>query len=116
MKKNLLYRAAALGALPLLLAACSQQDNEPINVEGELVPLEISVSADTRTIIDGSTLPDLTSFGIFGVTQETGELQEDIERARDKIADLDEAARKYGGVGDDEWKSFKQKIQQEEWD
>ena len=41
-------------------------------------------------------------------------LQEDIERARDKIADLDEAARKYGGVGDDEWKSFKQKIQQEE--
>lgn len=79
MKKNLLYRAVALGALPLLLAACSQQDNEPINMEGELVPLEISVSADTRTIIDGSTLPDLTSFGIFGVTQETGELQEDIE-------------------------------------
>ena len=79
MKKNLLYRAAALCALPLLLAACSQQDNEPINVEGELVPLEISVSADTRTIIDGSTLPDLTNFGIFGITQETGELQEDIE-------------------------------------
>ena len=79
MKKNFLYRAAALYALPLLLAACSQQDNEPINVEGELVPLEISVSADTRTIIDGSTLPDLTNFGIFGITQETGELQEDIE-------------------------------------
>lgn len=79
MKKNLLYRAVALGALPLLLAACSQQDNEPMNVEDGLVPLEISVSADTRTIIDGSTLPDLTSFGIFGVTQETGELQEDIE-------------------------------------
>ena len=79
MKKNLLYRAAALCALPLLLAACSQQDNEPINVEGELVPLEISVSADTRTIIDGSTLPDLTNFGIFGITQEKGELQEDIE-------------------------------------
>ena len=79
MKKNLLYWAVALCALPLLLAACSQQDNEPINVEGELVPLEISVSADTRTIIDSSTLPDLTSFGIFGVTQETGELQEDIE-------------------------------------
>lgn len=41
-------------------------------------------------------------------------LQEDIERTRDKIAVLDDAARKYGGVGDDEWNSLKQTIQQEE--
>lgn len=79
MKKNILYRAAALGALPLLLAACSQQDNEPVNISSELVPLEVSVGVDTRDIIQGSTLPDLSNFGIFGVTQETGELQEDIE-------------------------------------
>ena len=79
MKKNLLYRAAVLCALPLLLAACSQQDNEPMNLEEGRVPLEISVSTGTRTIVDGTTLPDLASFGIFGVTQATGELQEDIE-------------------------------------
>lgn len=79
MKKNLLYRAAAFCALPLLLAACSQQDNEPMNLEEGRVPLEISVSTDTRTIINGTTLPDLTNFGIFGVTQATGKLQEDIE-------------------------------------
>lgn len=79
MKKNLLYRAVALVALPLLLAACSQQDNEPMNISSEQASLEISVGVDTREIIQGSTLPDLSSFGIFGVTQETGELQEDIE-------------------------------------
>lgn len=79
MKKNILYRAAALGALPLLLAACSQQDNEPVNISSELVPLEVSVGVDTRDIIQGSTLPDLSNFGIFGVTQETGELQGDID-------------------------------------
>lgn len=79
MRKNLLYRAAALGALPFLFVACSKQDNEPMDMEAERVPLEISISADTRTIIEGSTLPDLTSFGIFGVTEETEALQEDIE-------------------------------------
>ena len=79
MKKNILYRAAALGALSFLLAACSQQDNEPMNISSELVPLEVSVGVNTRDIIQGSTLPDLSNFGIFGVTQETGELQEDID-------------------------------------
>lgn len=79
MKKNILYRAAALGTLSFLLAASSQQDNEPMNISSELVPLEVSVGVNTRDIIQGSTLPDLSNFGIFGVTQETGELQGDID-------------------------------------
>ncbi len=79
MKKNLLYRAAVLSTLPLLLAACSQQDNEPMNVNAGRVSLEISAGIDTRAIIEGSALPEESRFGIFGVTKETKELQEDIE-------------------------------------
>lgn len=79
MRKNLLYQAVVFGALPFLFTACGQQDNEPMDMEAKRAPLEISVSADTRTIIEGSTLPEESQFGIFGVTAETRELQEDIE-------------------------------------
>lgn len=78
MKRHLISKVAMLGILPFLLAACSQQENELIKSEVKQVPLEISLATDTRAIIDGITLPDASNFGIFGITEETGELQNDI--------------------------------------
>lgn len=47
------------------LMACSSEE-ETIDCE-EKVPLEITIGSGTRSIIEGTTIPNQTSFGIYGV-------------------------------------------------
>lgn len=47
-----------------LLMACSSENET--NESETKVPLEISIGNNTRSIIEGTTIPTQTQFGIFG--------------------------------------------------
>lgn len=63
--KTIKYLSSAL-LCATMVAACSSED---VTKESEArVPLEISIgNNDTRSIIEGTTIPYQTSFGIFGI-------------------------------------------------
>lgn len=66
--KTMKYVAMLLGCMSFLTACCNDEENNEIVAN---VPLEIELSGSaTRSIIEGTTLPTQTSFGIYGTTDD----------------------------------------------
>ena len=66
--KTMKYVVMLLGCLPFLTACSNDEENNEIVAN---VPLEIELSGSaTRSIIEGTTLPTQTSFGIYGTTDD----------------------------------------------
>ena len=73
------YYITSLLCCMTMLQACSSE--EEIRKSETKVPLEINIGNSTRSVIEGTTIPTQTSFGIFGIPSSyyyDGTIVEDI--------------------------------------